>query len=326
LDIIEYLKYNEPLVVCSHHDADGISSAVLLTTVFHIDNIKFPEVFGDYARITTETESFDTHVALDLGPPLEEKKFKGIIIDHHPQTKELFKKKFDTKRILYDDVPTSVIVYNLLKDSIPEEEKWKVVCGCVGDGQAEKIPIEIWSMFPELLETRGNIYQSYGKYKEYPYPIYKQLSSPINATCRIGDPLSAYEILLRAKSPFDILHNPAFINDQNLLNEEIKNIFKEGLEELNIRHYLAVVIINSNKKLASRICTSMWSMNSNKTWLVINKGLGDISLRGDQAAYIGTCLQDNGINCGGHYGYFGGELQEGQSEEDILKILRRCLV
>jgi len=331
LDIKKFLKEREPLRICSHHDADGVTAAVLLSKVFYVDLVSFPEKFGDYSYVSTTTEKYETDVALDLGPPLDSN-FKGLIIDHHPQTKEYLesmvrkKKKNIVDRILYDEVPTSAIVYRLFEDDIPKEDRWKVACGCVGDGQAEKIPVQIWHEYPELLETRGNIYQSYGKYKEYPYPIYKQLSSPINATCRIGDPNTAFEILYRAKTPRDLIHNPAFINDQNLLTEEIKNIFKEGLEEYNIRHYLAVVVINSNKKLASRICSSLNSMNNNKTWIVINKGLGDISIRGDLAAYVGMFLKDEGINCGGHYGYYGGELGEDQTEEDIIRILRRCLV
>jgi len=330
IDLYEELKSKEPLVVCSHFDADGCYSAALLSSVFKIKKIHFPWLFGDYSVIKeqkrNETIETSVDVGLDLGPPLDE--FNGIIIDHHPQTLEYKRStspKYDSK-IFYDDVPTTGIVYKLFKDRIPENETWKVAGGLVGDGQANKMPIEIWDKFPVLLESRGRIYQgTYGKLRDYPYPIYKQLSSPVNAMCRNGDPETAYEIIKRAKSPIDIVNNPAMKNDQETIENEIKEVFKERPIEENVRDTVGIVVINSKKRIGSRICTLLSGMDSNKTWIVANDTNKKFSIRGDLADYVGSKLLKEGFSCGGHSGFWGGELKTEQTGKDIVKTLREVL-
>lgn len=316
MNLYEQLKSKEPLVVASHYDADGCYSAALLSTVFNIETIYFPWVFGDLSSSEDGVDlAFD--IVLDLGAPLGD--YDGIVIDHHrcvdnPKYTQVFM-----------NIPTTGIVYEVFKDRIPDEHKWKVVGGLTGDGQPEKVPMEIWEMFPELLETRGKIYSSYAKFKEYPYPLYRQLSSPVNAMCRMGNPETAYEIICRAKTPFDILNNIAMMNDQKALNVEIKNLFKEGVMEYNVRHYCTVVIINSDKRIGSRVCSALGGMNSAKTWIVINEGTKKFSIRGDLADYIGAKLQDGGFTCGGHHGFYGGRLLNEQEGMDVIQKLRSTL-
>lgn len=330
MGIYETLKDKEPLIACSHFDADGCYSAALLSTVFKIKKIHFPWKFGDYSTITEEirgkTIETPVDVALDLGPPLE--KYDGIVIDHHAQTGIFLGDNYKDykKRVFFSDVPATGMVYNIFKDKIPDNEKWKVAGGLVGDGQAAKMPPEIWDMFPILLEGRGNIYKgNYGKFKDYPYPIYKHLSSPINAMCRNGDPETAYEIICRAKGPMDILTNPALLNDKTAIDNEIKNVIKEGIQEQNITNYVSVVIISSKKRIGSRICSALGGVDYNRTWIVANDGNKRFSIRGDLADYLGTKLHAKGISCGGHAGYWGGELQAEQEGEDIIKALREAL-
>ena len=289
MDLYKELKDKEPLVIASHYDADGCYSAALFSMVFDIEKIYFPWIFGDYSMIKEtvgeETKEIKIDVALDLGAPKED--FDGVVIDHHVRIED---PKYTQ---IYMNIPTTGIVYELFKDKIPDEHKWKVAGGLVGDGQAEKVPIEIWEMFPELLETRGKIYSSYAKFKEYPYPLYRQLSSPVNAMCRMGNPETAYEIICRAKTPFDILNNIAMMNDQKALNVEIRSLFKEGIMEYNVRHYCTVVIINSDKRIGSRVCSALSGMNSGKTWIVINEGTKKFSMRGDLADYIVVDIMDS---------------------------------
>jgi len=330
MNLYKRLKDREPLTVCSHFDADGCYSAALLSTVFKIKKIHFPWIFGDYSTIIEkekgETVETLVDVALDLGPPLKD--FKGIVIDHHPQTRDFMRSmspQYDDQ-IIYDDIPTTGLVYQLFRDKIPDKEKWKVAGGLVGDGQAAKMPIEIWDMFPILLETRGNIYKgTYGKFKDYPYPLYKHLSSPINAMCRNGDPETAYEIICRAKGPMDIITNPALLNDKTAIENEIKNVIKEGLTEQNIGYYTSVVIINSKKRIESGICSALGGMDFSRTWIVANDGNKKFSIRGDLADYLGAKLQAKGFSCGGHSGFWGGELSPEQEGEDITKALREAL-
>jgi len=260
-----------------------------------------------------------------------DEKYDNFIIDHHMQTMEYVAKKckdasYVASKVFFGDIPTTGLVYRAFTDKIPDEEKWKVVGGMVGDGQPEKVPVEIWDMFPQLLETRGRVYRTaYGKMSEYPYPLYKHLSSPVNATCRMGNPEGAYEIIRRAKTPDDIITSIVFKNDKEAIKNEINSIFRSGVEEQNITKYLSVVVINTDVKLASRICSAMSGMNSNKTWLIINEGSRKMSLRGDLASYIGAKLNERGFQCGGHYGFYGGNLEETQIPEDIIKALRECL-
>ena len=49
------------LVVATHNDADGVYSAALLASAFNVDEVVFPDIFGDYN---------EEDVALDLGKPL----------------------------------------------------------------------------------------------------------------------------------------------------------------------------------------------------------------------------------------------------------------
>lgn len=333
MGIYEDLKEQESLVICSHSDADGIYSASLISTIFGVETVYFPKTFGDYSVAIKEVreqgeiveKKLSTDLALDLGPPIEPDSFRGIIIDHHPQTGK-YKEESNKERIYTGNIPTTALVYQLLKEHIPSEKLWYVAGGCVGDGQPEKIPPELWEVFPELLETGGNIYKSRYKFKEYPYPVYKQLSSPVNAMCRMGNPLTAYKIVQRCKTPFDLINNSALKNDKESIKDEINSIAKEGLQEINIRHYASVVTFESNKKVASRICSSLGNMNNNKTWIVINTKGKRMSIRGDLASYIGSKLKEHNISCGGHAGFWGGELTEEQSSQDIIDILREELV
>jgi len=325
MNIYQHLKDKEPLIVATHYDADGCYSAALLSTVFEIDRVFFPWIFGDYNEIKEtvgdEEKIYVPDVVLDLGSPMSNTPKEMVIIDHHK-----ISEVSPTDFYIHDFIPTTGIIYNLFKEHIPNEEKWKVVGGLVGDGQAEKVPIEIWDMFPILLETRGNIYRGqYGKFKEYPYPLYKHLSSPINASCRMGNPEMAYKIICRATNPIDILENIALKNDVESIDQEIRNIFREGIVENNVTHYCSVVSIRSDKRVGSRICSTLGSMNYSKTWVVINDGTKKFSIRGDLADYIGTKLEDYGFACGGHSGFWGGYLKKDQESKDIIKMLRAVL-
>ena len=131
-----YIKELEPDIklgkirVSSHSDADGVYSTSLLATIFPIEEVVFPDVFG---------EVLDEDVVLDQVPIKPE--YSGIVIDHHPQ--HLERRKYT---LVLGDSPTSVVVYDLFKDKIKKEDLWKVIGGAVGDGQGETIPEEIWEI------------------------------------------------------------------------------------------------------------------------------------------------------------------------------------
>jgi len=310
--ILEHLKKLGSINVASHHDADGVYSAVLLSKVIDIGNISFPDKFGDYS---------ESQIALDLGSPLD-KDWDGIIIDHHPHDQTDMK-----YTLIWDIYPTGLIVYELFKKYIPTEYSWLTVGSLVGDGQPSVTPAEIWNDHPTLLEMRGSIYESYGKLNMYEYPLYTLLSSPINATCRVGNPYTAYKILKTCKTPDDVISHPTFKEDQEILNQEYDRIIGEfGRDKkarrntIEISQFL-IIPFESQFKIASRIASSL-QPNVKKTVIAINYKTGEISVRGDLAYLLLDKMIPLGWNLGGHAGYVGGDLSN-KTVNDFLLDLRK---
>lgn len=313
-NVIDYLKSIEPFTVSSHHDADGVYSAVLLSKVFEISVIEFPDKFGDYEN---------SQVSLDLGSPLN-KDWNGLVIDHHPHDQSTMKYK-----LVWDVYPTGLIVYELFKDLIPQEYSWLVSGSLVGDGQPSMIPAEVWENNPELLEMRGSIYESYGKTSLYEYPLYSLLASPINATCRLGNSYSAYKILKQCRSPDDVISHPVFKEDQDTLNQEYDRVINEfGRDRKNRRNTMEIgefliIPFESQYRIASRIASSLQSI-TRKTIISINYKIGEISVRGDLAYLVMNKLQPLGWTIGGHAGYVGGDLGN-RTLQDFISDLRKSI-
>jgi len=323
--ILDYLSENQPITLAFHWDADGVYSAALLSSVFKVSDVVSPDEFGDYVYYTPEEEDENqdiiyVNLGLDLGTPLD-KNFHNVLIDHHPHPteNELW------YNLIWDRKPTTGIVYDLLKDKIPEESKWKVVGGLLGDGQVASTPDEVWDNYHFLVERRTSIYKSrYNKMSEYNYPVFKLLSSPVNAMCRMGSAVEAYEIVLRAKTPYDILENKAMKSDQDLMNSDENEIWSnKGLRAMQINRDIAIVEIESKYKQAGRIAAKLRSMNSNITWIIVNPITKHVSIRGELAKYVSNKLSDNGIVSGGHPGYCAATLSEGDNTKKILEILRK---
>lgn len=316
LDWIQYLEKNQPLFVATHDDADGIYSAVLFSYVFEVKDIYIPEIFGDYGD--------ESHVSLDLGAPLN--KFTGVAIDHHSH-------QVDSKmtyQLVYNQCPTGLIVYNWFKEQIPDEMKWKVAGACVGDGQPEKIPTEIFTTFgKELLERRGRIYPKYRVNPNiYKYiPVYKLLSAPVNACCRAGYPTEAYRVVRSARTPTDILTHPTFNEMANKIRSDEERIWKEDgiVGAISFNDYISIFSFSSDFKMSGRIASKLKMLDQDKTWIVINNKRGEISVRGDLALYIASHLEGSSFKMGGHAGYCGSAIPEGKTAEDFIDTLRKVL-
>ena len=196
-EVFTRMKGLEPFRLFSHHDADGVYGAVLLSKVFEIGTIEFPDIFGEYGE--------DANVSIDFGQPLTDMEWSGIAIDHHPH--DMRERKY---ALIRDNMPAGGIVYDAFKTKIPPEYSWLVAGAYVGDGQAAMIPPDIYEQHPSLLEGRASIYQSYGKTSVYEYSLYSLLSSPINAVCRIGRAYQAYQILKTCKTPDDVISNQVY--------------------------------------------------------------------------------------------------------------------
>ena len=312
-ELIKELKSKPTISLAFHDDADGIYSAALISSIFKVKNFVCPNEFGDYHL---DDDTF-VDLGLDLGAPLHEE-FEGILIDHHPHP-------FETKyKLIWDSKPTTGIVYDIFSDMLASEHKWKVVGGLVGDGQVELTPDEIWESYPFLLEQRSTIYRNkYNKLSEYAYPVFKLLSSPVNAMCRVGSPYDAYEIVKRAKTPSDIIDNRAMQSDMDLLDSDERQIWSsDGLPTVQINRYISIVKISSKFKQAGRIAAKLKNMAQNTTWVVINEPQKQISIRGEFAKLISNRLTEHGFKVGGHAGFCGGSLSESQTADMLIEILR----
>jgi len=323
-EILDYLC-SKPVTIAFHDDADGVYSAALVSTAIKVIDAVSPSNFGNYIYMVDEETGKNTYVdlGLDLGMPLD-KDFHGIVIDHHPPEMPEKDRQFN---LIWNNIPTTGIVYELLKDKIPDEHKWKVVGGLLGDGQVALTPDEIWDNNTFLFERRSSIYKSrYNKISEYAYPVYKLLSSPVNAMCRLGSAVEALNIVLRAKSPLDILTNKAMESDMELIGNDENEVWgKKGLRAIQINRDISIVKIDSKYKQASRVASKLRAMNGNITWIIINSQTKHISLRGELAKYVANKLSSYGIKVGGHSGYCGGSLEKDQSTRDVIEILRKTV-
>jgi len=314
--VYPFLKDLEPITLASHHDADGVYSAVLLSKIFEIDVIDFPEIFGEYSTAS---------VSLDLGPPTDQS-WDGIAFDHHYHLLDEIKYK-----LVWNHVPTGLIIYELFKNQIPQEDSWLVTGSLVGDGQPALIPPEIFEDHSVLLEGRASIFQSYGKTSVYEYPLYSLLAAPVNACCRTGKPYQAYRILKTCQKPDDVISHPVFIADQQTINNEITRVLGEFGKDKSVRrsakvikHFL-IASFESKFRIASRIATTLKSATRSQTVICFNTGMKEISVRGDLSHWLLEKLIPLGWQIGGHPGFVGGRLRDDQNPDDFIEDLRRVL-
>lgn len=294
---------NEIKVVASHHDADGISSAVLFKKVVDYPELEFPEEFGF---------SPDADIMLDMTPV---EGFSGLLIDHHPMSLELANNS-KWKGFIDIYAPTSYWVYQIFKDLIPERETWKAVVGIVGDGRTELIPTEILRKFPELLIETGKVYQNYGKTRVYHLPLYRLISSGINSLARIGKVMMAYNILKEAETPVELLRDSDILDAQEKVDKEVQKclvgnrVYKFGI--------VSLIVFNSKFNLQGRIASQL-SSELQTTVMAVNMETHKISLRGDLAVFIGERLPE--LQLGGHAGYMGGYVPANYSVFDLITLL-----
>ena len=286
------------MFVSTHDDADGIAALVLFTLAKKLDYTK-----DDKFEICHEFgfNSPDVDVVLDMRP--NDANYKGIVIDHHPDHPT--ERKYN---LIHDNVPAGVIVFNTFKDDIPKEHWWKVCVAASGDGQPEAIPPEVFAEFPNLLSHVANYYSKSNK--TFSYPLYNALSSLINAPCRNGKPDVAFEVLLEAKTPYDILANEVLNSNKTALNAKFNkavnncNIFDIGK---NLRY----VKYSSSAKLGGRLGYKLNDGNDNLTLIILNTNSNTMSIRGHLSAYLCYKFEgDDNVKVGGHLGFAGGKVKD----------------
>lgn len=287
-------KYN----AITHTDADGIASAVIAKEIKLIKNIDYADEFGD----------FNNHnLMLDMNPNREG--FYGFIIDHHPVS------IYSDKHIMGTE-PTTVMMYYIAKKSKRKFTDWKVVIGAVGDGQPETVPSEVWVNHPELFSIVGRYYDQYGKVSIKGYPLFYYLSSRINSACRVGKPEIAFNILYKANTPFDIIHNEQLKEYKQLVDKEVDIQTKNALIE---EYSKFIIVYISSKYNITGLVASKISSNTYKTIIVANTITGKVSMRGILTEYLVNHFKREGIKAGGHLGFAGASFTDLNSFRSFLR-------
>jgi len=314
--LYEYLKEKEPLKVNYHSDADGVSSCALIASIFNIERSKYfpisPSHFGMYK---------EGDLALDLGSPLV-KSWNGCIIDHHEHPDN------PSYPLVLGQVPTGLTIYHALKDHIPDDRKWLVVVSCVGDGQPEAIPSELWDMYPELWHMSGNVYKNrYGGLKAYPYPLYAKSSSPVNSLCRTGAVSKALDVLLRARNIRDVINNVSAQLAQKEVSVEENRVLTDQNNPVQVESIgnFTIVTYKSKFNIAGRIGANLSKGDRNNTYIIINEITKEASVRGVMTIYLTNKLNEVGYLAGGHSGYGGITLLQTQTTTELINDLRRIL-
>jgi hypothetical protein len=272
------------------------------------ESVRFPEKFGDVTN--------DDDYVLDMRPC---DTFSKICIDHHEG--HLASPRYT---LVWNVVPTSVIVFDKFRAQIPQEEWWKTVVGAVGDGRAADVPPIIWKRFPELLEKVDFIY---GNLKTiYPSFKYQLLSAPVNAVCRVGNPLSAFRALYDAKTWDDILTNPVLIEAQELTTKEVNRIISEASERGNWPREIGpftVWVYASKYAIGGILAIKLHeTTNPNQTVIAINEVSRSGSVRGDLASLVVSELNENGFQAGGHHGFSGVTIPRDKTVRELEDVLR----
>jgi len=284
--------------VAIHHDADGIYATALLVEGGLIDDFEpvFPNVFGDVS---------DEKFTIDMRPI--DASYKGIVFDHHPDHPEKHSYK-----LIWDVVPTTVVVYKRGKRKIPLELTWKVIGGAVGDGQPETVPAEFWKHHSYLINETCLPAKRTVETRTFDLPTYQLLSSPVNAMCRLGSPTTALQIVLDANHPLDILENESLMRAK----EEVNKAFSKAWENCRIVDIGKFVLCNFMSEVRLEgIFAQRLADYKRKTVIAINQATGAASIRGTFSQIVVDELRKRGVECGGHLGFAGAHLPKEKTNE-----------
>jgi len=307
MERLEY-DFRKPVRISTHADADGLAAASLLASVFDAPASVYPQrLFGNYVE--------NSDFILDMRPNNPEGCKEAIVIDHH-----LGHPTSPPYRLIYEDLPASLIVYKLLKDRLPKEITWKVSVGCVGDGEPFRVPLEVIKSHPQLFEKSLSLYvRKAGEISTYEYPVWLLLASGLNALCKFKNETLAYQLIAEARSPLELVNDGRLIEAKSKLRDEVNRCFKEGIF-MKIGE-VVLGLINSEasceKDLANKI-----EIDTHSTALIVNLRDNIISCRGILSSLLGEYFKDGKIiELGGHPGYMGGTLKS--TPESLIEALRR---
>jgi len=299
----------------THHDADGIAAAYMTSFAHPDSKIHIPEEFGDVSSWK------DGDIMTDMRPV--DPSIKGTVIDHHPGHAPIGTRKYT---LHFFHKPATLGAWEMFKDKIPKDQWWKAMVGAVGDGQAEKVPYEIWNECKPLLKKystyvskkRGTNSWSYGS-----YPIYQSLSSPVNAFCRVGKYDEIFDILKLVDTPLELIKHPEVIKQKKKNSSQFNGIMY-GSQVLTLPN-LRIVVYKSNSIRVTGWVASVLG-NNDDTCIAINELNGHLSVRGVLSNYLKGLCKEHGldyISFDGHDGFMGGRITEDPYKlyYDLMEIL-----
>lgn len=294
--------------LCIHGDADGLASGVLIGYVSKVNNVWSPEEFGD---------AKDSDVVLDQVPVDPTQPY--IVFDHHSHPPKE-KRKY---QLVWDQVPATLIVYECFKAQIPDDMKWKVAVGLVGDGQPELIPLEVWKLCPELLTGYATASERYGKLSIYSIPLYLKLSSGINACCKLSEDkwYNAYQVLKNVKTPLQLIEDPVLETALDFIRKEHDRVIREyhPIEFPYFRYWK----ISSDYRMERHLAPKVMEGFDRKTTIIFNEKTKRMSIRGTLTPLLVEFLKANNIQANGHPGFAGGNLTASQNPDDLYKVLKK---
>ncbi len=310
----ENIKEDSKPTIWYHHDPDGIVSAYFTHFAYPNYIMKSTDAFGD-------TKNFKKgDIMVDMRP--DNPNIDGLVIDHHPGHPSLAKRKY---KLIWDTVPASFICWREFKDKIPKKNWWKLAIGVCGDGQPELIPFEVFETCPELLKTpKTYMAVKYNKWSASFFPIYKGLSSAVNAYARFGELDMAMDLVKDANLPKDITTDPNVLTQKG----RVKKAFSDAMDQSYMEPFgnsFYVIIYNSRQcRLSGYIASVLQGSFKHATVLAINKSNGSASMRGDLALYYrGKLKSIKELQIDGHPGFMGGRLNGTTDKllKDISEIL-----
>jgi hypothetical protein len=326
--LFDDLKKNvEPIKqLAMHNDADGISSAVLMSFIFDIKQVWCPDDFGVWSTKPTRDAAGEVlmppDAAVDMIP--QDPNWIGkIVVDHHPGHLPELGRKY---HLIHGDIPTSGLVWRVFKEQLPKEQWWKAAVGLVGDGQPELIPGELFLTEPSLLDKYITGYKKFGYYKLEirKMPMYLKLSAPLNAAAKIpGKWQLAYTALRNAQKPMDILEDPSLDAAKQFVKQESDRVLK-GSHAIEMSNGIRLWSIKTPLTLERTLAFESEQMDMTTT-IVLNEQTGRGSVRGALSDIVCGHLRKHGFKASGHPGFAGMRL-DGKTYADLCKALRELRI
>jgi len=282
--------------IYTHHDADGITAAVLFIhskfeDIEDIEGVSFPQKFGEVDEVSEDDYIFDMR---PQNPDI-----KCRVVDHHPDHPR--KRKYN---LIWANYPTSLIVYEMHQEAL-RKISWKCVVGLAGDGQPELVPSQIWDGWPDLLARKAYARDQFGKLSVSTYPIYMLLSSYINAFARLLRELEGLELLYSAKTPWDIIRS----SEAERAKEDIRSETNKALKSASIEDYDNVVLIDyeSLYRIGGILATRI-NEATKKTTIAWNRQTGTGNIRGVLSNFIIKKFKLEGAGHPGFAGFYAEEI------------------